>query len=208
MARPNKMWSWEQKGEYCVTIRGTRHRLGADRDTAERKFHELLATRSRRDAARTDSVIATMDTFLDEARFRSDQTQTWYQRHCQSFVDYLKDQGLRGLKVKDFAPLHVNRWPKSQTTWSDGTKNGACRAVQRAFPWANQMGHIKANPIAYVPDKPPPGKRENIITPAQYQSILALIRDDEFKDPLIASWECGCRPQEWSSAVNRHFLQF
>ena len=43
MARPNRMWWGEQKGEYCETVREIRPRLGPNRDAAERKFHELLA---------------------------------------------------------------------------------------------------------------------------------------------------------------------
>lgn len=204
MARPNKMWWWEQKGEYCVTIRGTRHRLGSDQDKAERRFHALLAAEPEERKFDPQSVIAVMDTFLDEASFKSDATQGWYQKHCQSFTDYLKAQGLRGLRVNDLAPLHVNRWLKSHNTWSDGTKNGACRAVQRAFRWANQMGYIKVNPVAFVPDKPSPGKRENIITPDEYQNILDLVRDEDFKDLLTVSWECGCRPQESLRVEKRH----
>lgn len=198
------MWWWEQKGEYCVTIRGTRHRLGPEREAAERKFHELLAAEPEQQVADPQSVIAVMDAFLDEANFKSAETQGWYQKHCQSFVDFLKSQGLRGLRVKDFAPLHVSRWLKSHTTWADGTKNGACRAVQRAFRWANQMGYIKVNPIAFVPDKPSPGKRENIISPDEYKAILELIHDDDFTDLLVVSWECGCRPQESLRVEKRH----
>jgi integrase len=205
VARPNKMWWWEQKGEYCVTIRGIRHRLGAERDAAERKFHEILAAEPEEVPVDPQSVLAVMDVFLDKAGFKSAETQKWYQKHCQSFVDFMKGEGLRGLHMKDFAPLHVNRWLKSHGTWSDGTKNGACRAVQRAFRWANQMGYIKTNPIAFVPDKPPPGKRENIIKPEEYVMILSLVRDDDFKDLLTVSWECGSRPQESLRAEKRHF---
>ena len=205
MPRPHKIWWWEQKGEYCVTIRGTRHRLGPERDEAERQFHELLAKPPEEMPVDPQSVIAVMDTYLDEANFKSPETQKWYQKHCQSFVDFLKEKGLRGLRVRDFAPLHVNRWLKSHTAWSDGTKNGACRAVQRAFRWANQMGYVKVNPIGFVPDKPPPGRRENIISTKEYKSILALVRDQDFQDLLIVSWECGCRPQESLRVEKRHF---
>lgn len=208
MARPNKMWWWEQKGEYCVTIRGTRHRLGPNQDVAQRKFHELLSAEPDEEKSfDPQTVIATMDTFLDESSFKSDETRKWYQKHCQSFVDFLKDQGLRGLRVQDFAPLHVSRWLKSHTTWSDGTKNGACRAVQRAFRWANQMGYFKANPIAFVPDKPAPGRRENIITESEYKTILSLVADEDFRELLIVSWECGSRPQESLRVERRHVDQ-
>jgi hypothetical protein len=43
MARPPKPWWNEDRGEYNVNIRGERHRLGPDKEEAERKFHELMA---------------------------------------------------------------------------------------------------------------------------------------------------------------------
>ena len=43
MARRPKPWWNDDRGEYNVNIRGERHRLGPDKDEAERKFHELMA---------------------------------------------------------------------------------------------------------------------------------------------------------------------
>ncbi len=43
MARPNKLWWWESKGEYAVNIRGQRYRLGTDCQEAHRLMHEPLA---------------------------------------------------------------------------------------------------------------------------------------------------------------------
>jgi len=162
MGRPNRVWWWEQRGEFAVDIDGKRHRLGTDQETAERKMHEIL---SKEPEERVDphAAVVLMDTFLDEASFKSDATRQWYRKHLQSFGEWLKGQHLKGLRVADLAPHHVNKWLKSHKTWSDGTRNGACRAVQRAFRWSNQMGYIKVNPLAYIPDKPPPGKRENVI---------------------------------------------
>ncbi len=203
MGRPNRIWWWKQKGEFAVDIAGKRHRLGSERDKAERRMHELL---SKEPEERVDpqAAVAVMDVFLEEATFKSGATREWYRRHLQAFTDWLKAQGLKALRVADLAPHHVNKWIKSRKAWSDGTKNGACRAVQRAFRWANQMGYIKVNPVAYIPDKPPPGKRENVITPEGYREIVALVKDECFRDLLTVSWECGCRPQESLRVERRH----
>ena len=71
MPRPHRLWWWKQKGEYCVTIRGIRHRLGDDRAAAERRYHELLAVEPEERRADPQSVVALMDTFLDEAAFKA-----------------------------------------------------------------------------------------------------------------------------------------
>ena len=166
-------------------------------------MHELLL-KEPEERVDPQAAVAVMDVFLEEATFKSGKTREWYRRHLQAFTDWLKSQGLKALRVADLAPDHVNKWIKSRKAWSDGTKNGACRAVQRAFRWANQMGYIKVNPVAYIPDKPPPGKRENVITPEEYREIGALVKDECFRDLLTVSWECGCRPQESLRVERRH----
>ena len=205
MARPNKMWWWEQKGEYAVTIKGTRHRLGADEEAARRQFHALLS-KEPEEQPKLDpkAAVVVMDTFLEEATSKSPETKAWYQKHLQSFGEYLKSQGLRNIRVGDLAPHHVHKWLKSHKAWSDSTKNGCCRAVQRAFRWANQMGYIKVNPLAFIPDKPPAGSRENVITTAQFKELLGYVKDEDFRDLLTVSWECGCRPQESVRVERRH----
>jgi integrase len=202
MARPHKLWWWEQRGEYAMNLRGKRHCLGPDREAAEREFHRLLSEVPAK--VKPQSVVAIMDLFLSEATFRSEQTRDWYQKHCQSFTDYLKGNGLAGMQLHELAPFHVHRWFDSHDGWSDGTKNGACRAVQRVFRWANQMGHIKVNPLAFIPDKPSPGTRENVIAPEEYETILSHVTDEDFRDLLVVSWECGCRPQESLRVEKRH----
>ena len=47
MARRARPWFWVQRGEWCVTIDGTRHCLGPDKDAAETKFHQLMADPNR-----------------------------------------------------------------------------------------------------------------------------------------------------------------
>jgi len=206
MARPNKMWWWGQVGEYAVTVRGKRHRLGTDEEEATRKFHAILATRPEEPVkAQPGTVAELIDRFFEEEDWKSEETQGWYLKHCQSFIDFLKSETLAALKVADLAPYHVKNWLRSHTNWSDTTKNGACRAVQRAFRWANQMGYIKVNPIAFIPGKPSPERRENVITPAEYEKLRTHVLDEDFLDLLTVSWECGSRPQESLRVEKRHF---
>ena len=40
------------------------------------------------------------------------------------------------------------------------------------------------------------GKKEQVVSPTEYLSLLECATDKQFKDLLIVTWETGCRPQE------------
>ncbi len=56
------------------------------------------------------------------------------------------------------------------------------------------MGHIEQNPIAFI-EKPPAGKREQVITFDEFKKILKLVSDDQLSDLLTVTWEMGSRPE-------------
>jgi integrase len=76
-------------------------------------------------------------------------------------------------------------------------------AIQRALNWAVKMGHIDRSPIAHM-EKPKAGKREQIVTPEQYNKLLELIHDQRFRDVITLAWESGARPQEIVHVEGRH----
>jgi integrase len=65
------------------------------------------------------------------------------------------------------------------------------------------MGLIAANPVRTL-EKPKAGRRERVITAEQYETIITLVRDEEFRDLLTVCWETGCRPQEALSVEASH----
>jgi hypothetical protein len=83
-------------------------------------------------------------------------------------------------------------------------------AQYRAFRWANPMGYVKVNPVAFIPDKPPPGKRENIITAEEYKSILALVHDDQetaqalLLDRIVYAESSGIRMLKFAKTLRLH----
>ena len=89
------------------------------------------------------------------------------------------------------------------TTWAPGNKRNACRAIQRAMNWAVKQGYIDRSPIAGF-EKPPQGRREQIVIQAEFDAILASTRDREFRDLIITTWETGARPQETLRVAARH----
>lgn len=67
--------------------------------------------------------------------------------------------------------------------------------MQRAFTWAEKQGHITKSPIRHV-EKPPPKRREQVLTQSDFDTLLSHISDEPFRDVLEFCWETGCRVQE------------
>jgi integrase len=106
------------------------------------------------------------------------------------------------LTVGRLKPFHVQQWLDANPTWKTG-KRGTVIAVHRAFNWAVRMGLIEANPVRSLA-KPKAGRRDHVITAYQFRTIIALIKDEEFRDLLAACWETGCLPQEALSVADAH----
>jgi len=198
MARPNRIWWWNSRGEWAVNINGQRHRLGPDREEAERKFHELKAKPQRR-PVRSDSVLAIFDAWLEHVKInRAEKTYVWYLDFAQSFIDSIP----KGLAVSDLKVHHVQSWVDSHATWSDSTKHGAITTVKRAMRWGEKQGLIDSNPIAFA-EKPPITNREVVIPNEHYRYMLEN-SDPCFRDLITVAWESGPRPQELTTVEKRH----
>lgn len=166
---------------------------------AEKRYHELMAKPERRVVA-SDSVASIIDSFLEYCKnHKAERTYDWYLRHAQSFAETIP----ANLRVNDLRPLHIQKWIDGQANWSNATKHGGIRSIQRAFRWATKQGYIDHSPIAMM-DKPTPGRRETIVTASEFKVILAGIKDEPFRDLLTAAWETGARPQELLAVEARH----
>ena len=107
------------------------------------------------------------------------------------------------LTLQELKPFHVQRWIDSYVELSSGSKRNHCRAIQRAMNWAEEQGYVDRSPLAHF-RKPRAGKREQTVTPDEFQKILAHTLDQEFRDLLTVTWETGCRPQESLRVEARH----
>jgi len=198
MPRKPSPWWWEQKGVYCVTIEGKRHRLGADKEAAETEFHRLMANPAQR--VRADSVKAISDLFLDWTQaHRAHETYLWYRKHLQSFVDSLKPPLMTVDRLKAH---HVDSWIDKHG-WESSYARGAMTAVSRCLNWALKKGHIEQNPIYKKLDKPKAGKRDVVLSPDDFKKLLEHLHG-EFRDLVVTAWETGCRPQEVTKVEARH----
>ncbi len=201
MPRTNKIWFWKARNEWCVKIKRVRHRLGPDKAEAERRFHQLKAAPDEEPVpVDLDAAATVIDEFLDwTQKNREDRSYRWYRDHLQSFLDSITP---KSIAVSEIKPEHVERWLDSHA-WRDSVRRGAITAVLRAFNWAEKRGRIDRNPLRGRIEKPPAGKREQVISPAEYKQILKIVTGP-FRDLLVTVWETGCRPQEVTRVEARH----
>jgi len=204
MARSPKPWWREDRQSYFVTIKGTRHNLGPDKEEAERQFHALLAARDQAalPVADTMGVAELFDRYLDWCqRHRAERTYLWYKGILESFSESLPDPA--GMFASALRPYHVVTWADAQETWNATSRRQAIVAVQRAYNWAHEMGLLEKNPIKKVA-KPQPVRRDNHVTPEAFAEIMARVPDAPFRDLLTFAWHTGCRPQEARHIEPRH----
>ncbi len=197
MARRPKPWFRKSRGVWYVCISGKQHNLGADRETAFRRFHELLSKPIPVNVP-TNSVIAIIDAFLEWTKnHRAPRTYDWYLERTQSFVNFIPSS----LTISQLKPFHIQQWVDSHDTWSDGMKRGAMSAVQRSMNWASKVGYIDGSPIRSI-EKPSAGRRDGLIAPTEFKEILDLVNDDQFTDLLTVSWECVDACEDVSASIS------
>jgi integrase len=185
---------------WYVQINGKQHNLGPDEGRAFERYHELMRSARQGKPVAGDLVVAVIDAFLEWVeQNKAPRTYEWYQRHCQAFASGVPAT----LTVAQFKPFHLTGLLGKHPDWSPTTKNGLCRAVQRAFRWAEKEGLIHRSPLAGV-EKPKARTREVLITPEEFNGLLGLVHSPEFNDLLVTSWETGARPQEVTAVEARH----
>lgn len=206
MARKRKgPWLRKQDNCYYTTIRGQSIKLGsADEpyEDIEARYGEELA-KSKEAVPRSAWTIAALcEAFLDWCdRRRSAGTHQWYKEYLDEFYAH---PGIDKLLASKLRPFHVTDWIDARYgDCSDSTKYNATRAVVRVCNWAVKEGHLDRSPLKGI-ELPTPLTRESVITPAQFATILARVKDQAFRDVMLFLWNTGCRPQELRAIEARH----
>src|SRR4051812_47893155 len=138
-----KPWFRQDRGLWYVQMHGRQYNLGRDREKAFARYAELLTAPA---PVHADLVAGVIDGFLAWCeRHRAPRTYEWYRDHLQSFLDSLHDAGTPPAKA--LKPFHVQRWADSHASWGACYRRGAMLAVQRAFSWAEKLGHIDRSPL-------------------------------------------------------------
>lgn len=200
MSRDPKPWFRKDRDAWFVTINGRRFNLGPDREGAHTRFHELMLNHGVDDPYRDVTVFQLFDEFLEWTKAqRAPRTYEWYRDFLRQFSKFLKvDRPASRIR-----PVELIRWMAKNPHWGGMQQRNCIRAVQRAFRWGQRMGILDKNPVQFV-DKPAPVRREQIITPDEYQTILDNIRTPAFRELIVAAWETGARPQELVRLEVRH----
>jgi integrase len=174
-------------------------------DHVLKKYHEVMAENEeapivgKTEVIQAVFVLQVLDEFLDWVkRHREPRTAEWYERHLQTFADSIS----KTLRVDELKPYHLTKLCDSHDDWSPTTKHGLCRAVQRAFRWAEDQGMIDRTPLRKV-EKPEPESRDVLVEEEEYQKILELTKGG-FRDLLIVAWNSGARPRELRIVEARH----
>lgn len=201
---PKPFWR-PQKGRWYVQLDGKHINLGPDKDSAFRRYYDLMAARKQPtpviSTAADPALVTVLDAFLDWClKHREKRTYETYKERIKAFVASLAD---KGMLARELRPFHLQQWVDANHHWNPGMKRGRLQAVQRALNWAVNQGIIDKSPVAYM-EKPPPGKRENVIDFPTYRRMRDLTATQEFRDLIDVSWETGCRPQEIWRVEKRH----
>jgi integrase len=192
------------RNAWFVQIDDRQIKLAADKDEAFTRYHELMAQPAAAPAIpQADAkplVVVVVDSFLDWCQQnRAPDTYVWYKERLTSFCKTIDP----GMTVADLKPFHVQTWVDSQKALAPGSRRNLITAVKRSMKWAEELGYIDRSPLRYM-KKPAGGRKEQVVTPDQYQALLARTADQEFKDLLTVSWEVGARPQESLRVERRH----
>ncbi len=220
MARKPSPWWWEDEKGWYVNHRGKRHPLGKHPENApapkksnrtgrwnappeiETAFRNLLGGEA---PANSESVVSVLDDFISWCtKERAAKTVARYVELIQDFVK-AKADGLPfgALDVSKLTSKHVTQWLALRPTWGPTTRRNAITVIQRGFNWAVKNRGLARNPIKGM-EKPTGKKRTDLVTPDEFEKLLAAIPDQRFRDLLIVSYESGGRPFEVKDLEARH----
>ncbi len=187
---------------WYVEVRGKQINLGRDKEQAFKKYHQILAAeQDQQPVCFPDNalVVVLCDTFLGWVeKHRSAATYGWYQQRLQSFASIYAT-----LTINELKPFHVQLWVDAMSI-GQTTRRNYDRVIKCAIKWSKQQGYINENPIAEL-EAPSAERREDTISPQQFEKMLTVIPCQNFRDLLTVSFETGCRPQEIRAVEARHF---
>lgn len=194
----------KQTQTWYVQLAKKQHNLGSDKEEAERKYRALMA--GKQEATDDTHVITILTQFLEWAKDRkSDESYRLFARHCGSFGRFCGKLTIGKLRNR-----HVTEWIEAKygPPRSDNYRRSAIRCVQRALNWAVKEGWLTHSPIATY-EKPAYTPRDTIITPEQWQELIAAIQargkaGARFLDFVTILRQTGCRPQEARAIEARH----
>ena len=205
------------RGLWYVQLGGKQVNLGPDQTAAFKAYHDLMARPDPTPAAspaaapaaapaatatlQTRFVVVVVDEFLDWCqKHRAPHTYRWYKDRLNSFVQTIPAE----LTTDQLKPHHVQKWVDGYPVeLASGSRRNLIASVKRTMHWAEEQGYVDRSPLAHM-RKPGCGRKEQVVSAAQYEALLGWTTDQAFKDLLTTTWETGCRPQESLRLQARH----
>ncbi len=141
------------------------------------------------------TVPQILDDYLSWCRrHRAPRTARWYADYLGSFAEFLGALPEPPSPGR-LTPAHVYRWVEAHPGWKSA--RGPMTAVQRCFNWAAKAGLLPGgrSPLVGL-EKPPQGRREQLVSEPEYAQVLTALRSPEARDLVTLSWETGMRPAE------------
>ena len=207
MARFRKPFFRPARGLWYVQLDGKQINLGPDKDEAFKAYHGLMQQRAEAPKPVAPSapdqrlVVVLVDEFLDWCeKHRAPDTYRWYKDRLESFCKTIDVN----LSADELRPHHVQKWVDNYgVPLASGSRRNLIASIKRALKWSEEQGYIDRSPLTHM-KKPGCGRKEQVVTPEEYTSLLERYEDQEFRDLLIVTWETGCRPQESLRVEARH----
>lgn len=208
MAHYPKPFFRPARGLWYVQVDGKQINLGPDETAACTAYHALMQQRSEGKLSPPPTVstsqylaVVILDDFVDWCeKHRAPHTCRWYKDRLNSFCKTIDPT----LTLDQLRPHHVQKWVDNYgVPLASGSRRNLISAVKRAMKWAEEQGYIERSPLAHM-KKPGCGRKEQVVSLAEFEALLARYDDQEFKDLLTVTWETGCRPQESLRVEARH----
>jgi integrase len=168
-------------------------------DTRREAIRVYSAMITAREQARDEgpSLGLMCDRFEDH--LEQDRSESTRAKCVHWLISFVRHVGSR-TPASQILPKDVTAWMAAHPKWSDNTRHTAVACVKRLYRWAHRQGHLDSDPLVTL-DIPPTVRREQVMTDAQVDLVMARVRDQPFRDLLFALRESGARPIELTTLV-------
>jgi integrase len=165
----------------------------ADEAEALEQYKALLAEQDAQPkSVRGDAKVwQCFDLFLDHVE--ENHAERTYELYKSVLKHAARNFGT--VRVRDLKVHHVTAWLRKKKEINDTTRAHHIGTVKAALNFCVKQGYVDRNPVAHM-EKPTESIRDRILTDEERTLIYGSIRDEAFKDLLLAMQETGARPGE------------
>jgi integrase/recombinase XerC len=196
---------------WYLRLDGRDIRLDTDEQKAQDEYFKIMAERTNEPlehdlTSESATVRELLVAFLEWSKVNDTKGNHRY------YLQYLT--GKRGfgayvspsLRIRELRNFHVTGY--LQKHHAKHHAGSIVPALKRPFNWAIKEGYIQFNPIQGVKRPATIGRAGNdsaYVSPAEFDTLVANIRSDEFRDYVEFMYETGCRAEEINKLLSVWF---